>query len=438
MKFEEKLLNKLFDKLFPINRSIMGDGYRKSLKILGFYFDFKYKKFKTKKKVFDWVVPNEWNITEAYIKFKNKKIIDFKKNNLHVVSYSHPTKLKISLDHLQKHLFSLKRYPKLIPYVTSYYKKFWGFSLEHSKRKKLKKGIYQVVIKSSLKPGFLENGLAKIDGNSSKVCLLTSYLCHPSMANNELSGPLVLLGLYLRIKKWKNRNLNYHFLINPETIGSICYLSDNKNFLKKNMHSGMVLTCLGGPKSKLSYKKSRIDNSPLNKIFSYFEKKKIVNLREFDPRSGSDERQYCSSELNLPMGQISRTIYDQYYQYHTSGDNKKFMNIKQLVKSIDTIENILKLNDWIFPLKRYQPYCEPQLGKRNLYPNIGFDIDEIKKSSDVLVDNAERLNILVSLLSYADGEHDIIDISKKLNMDVNKFPRVLDLAIKNKLIKQIS
>ena len=164
----------------------------------------------------------------------------------------------------------------------------------------------------------------------------------------------------------------------------------------------------------------------------------MVNLREFDPRSGSDERQYCSSELNLPMGQISRTIYDQYYQYHTSGDNKKFMNIKQLVKSIDTIENILKVNDWIFPLKRYQPYCEPQLGKRNLYPNIGFDIDENKKSSDVLVDNAEQLNILVSLLSYADGEHDIIDISKKLNMDVNKFPSVLDLAIKNKLIKQIS
>ena len=171
-----------------------------------------------------------------------------------MVSYSHPTKLKISLDHLQKHLFSLKRYPKLIPYVTSYYKKFWGFSLEHSKRKKLKKGIYQVVIKSSLKPGFLENGLAKIDGNSSKICLLTSYLCHPSMANNELSGPLVLLGLYLRIKKWKNRNLNYHFLINPETIGSICYLSDNKNFLKEICIQGWFSHVLADQKTNFHIK----------------------------------------------------------------------------------------------------------------------------------------------------------------------------------------
>ena len=209
-------------------------------------------------------------------------------------------------------------------------------------RKKLKKGSYEVSIKSSLENGYLENGLAKIKGKSSKICLLSSYLCHPSMANNELSGPLVLIGLYKRIKNWSNRNLNYYFLINPETIGSICFLKDYKNLLKKKMHSGMVLTCLGGPKNKLSYKKSRQDNNPLNKLFSYFEEKKTCYIREFDPRSGSDERQYCSSELNLPMGQISRTIYDQYFQYHTSGDNKNFMDINKIEKSIDYIESVFK------------------------------------------------------------------------------------------------
>jgi len=256
------------------------------------------------------------------------------------------------------------------------------------------------------------------------------------MANNELSGPLVLLGVYERIKSWPNRNLNYHFLVNPETIGSICYLNDHKNLLKKKMHSGMVFTCLGGPKNKLSYKKSRLEDNPLNKLFTYFGERKICDIRNFDPRSGSDERQYCSSELNLPMGQISRTVYDQYLQYHTSGDNKKFMNIKKLISSINNIENILRINDWMFPLKRHQPYCEPQLGKRNLYPNIGFDISENKKSTDILADNAEQLSILVSLLSYADGKHDIVDIAKKLNMDINRFPRILDLAIKNKLIKK--
>ena len=431
---KEKEINEIFDELFPICRSITGKNYRKSLRILGRYIKFKYLRYRSGKKVFDWTVPQEWNITDAYIKKSNKKIIDFKKNNLHVVNYSIPINKEVSLEKLKNHLFSIKKYPNIIPYVTSYYKRYWGFCLEHSKKKKLKKGKYKVVIKSSLNTGYLENALAKIKGNTKKIVLLSSYLCHPSMANNELSGPLVLLGLYKKIKKWKKRNFNYYFLINPETIGSICFLSTYRKLLQKNLHSGLVLTCLGGSKNKLSYKKSRSENNSLDRLFLYLSKKRKCLVRDFNPSDGSDERQYCSSELNLPVGQIARSVYGEYYQYHTSGDNKKFMKIKKIFDSINFLEKILKINDSIFPLIRKEPYCELQLGKRNLYPNINFESADKKKSSDNLIDNREQLNILMGILSYADGKHDILDVAEKLNIDIEKFPKVLDIALKNKLI----
>ena len=427
-------LNRIFDRLFPICRSIAGEGYNNSLNILREYINFKILKYRSGKKIFDWVVPNEWYIKEAFIKKNNEKIIDFKNNNLHVNSYSTPVNKIISLEQLQQHLFSLKKYPKLIPYVTSYYKKNWGFSIEHEKRKKLKKGNYQVVINSSFKKGFVKNGLAKIEGNSSKTVLLSSYLCHPSMANNELSGPLVMLGLYEKIKKWKKINFSYYFLINPETIGSVCFLSTYKNILKKNLQSGLVLTCLGGPNKKLSYKKSRLGNSSLDRLFMYYSKKNNFLIRDFSPESGSDERQYCSSENNLPVGQIVRTMYGQYYQYHTSGDNKKFMKISQVIKSVNTLEKILKINDNIFPLKRFMPYCELQLGKRNLFPNINSH-KYTNYSSDNLIDSRKSLNILLNILSYADGKHDILDIANITKYSLSKIVDILQICLAQKLIK---
>jgi aminopeptidase-like protein len=285
-----------------------------------------------------------------------------------------------------------------------------------------------------LNTGYLENALAKIKGNTKKIVLLSSYLCHPSMANNKLSGPLVLLGLYEKIKKWKKRNFNYYFLINPETIGSICFLSTYKELLQKNLHSGLVLTCLGGSKNKVSYKKTRSENNTLDRLFKKKKKKKKCLIRNFNPSDGSDERQYCSSELNLPVGQIARSVYGEYYQYHTSGDNKKFMKIKKVFDSINFLEKILKINDSIFPLIRKEPYCELQLGKRNLYPNINFESADKKKSSDNLIDNREQRNILMGILSYADGKHDVLDVAEKLNIDIEKFPKILDIALKNKLI----
>tara|TARA_Y100001970_G_scaffold75620_1_gene95815 strand:- start:6749 stop:8056 length:1308 start_codon:yes stop_codon:yes gene_type:complete len=431
-----KNLNKIFDQLFPICRSITGNGYSRSLQILKKYINFKILKYRSGKKVLDWITPNEWNISDAYVSKNNKKIIDFKKNNLHIVSYSQPLNKTIGLNKLQEHLYSIKKYPKLIPYVTSHYNKNWGFCLEHEKRAKLKKGSYKVVIKSNFTKGYVRNGLAKLTGKKDKIILLSSYLCHPSMANNELSGPLVMLGLYEKIKRWKKRNFNYYFLINPETIGSICFLNSHKNILKKKLQSGLVLTCLGGPQNKLSYKKSRLGNSTLDRLFEYLNKKKFNLIRNFSPTDGSDERQYCSSEMNLPVGQIARTIYGQYHQYHTSGDNKKFMNINQIAKSIDQLENVLRINDNIFPLKRFIPYGELQLGRRGLYPNLNTSFDKTHKNEAENKNiNKRKLKILLYLLSYADGKHDILNIANITNFSLKEIVEVLQICLDKKLIK---
>ena len=434
MSLDFKNIDKLFDELFPILRSITGKGYIKSLNILSRYIKIKKLKYPSGKKVFDWTVPKEWVINDAYVKVDGKKIIDFKNNNLHVVNYSSPVNKTMRLSQLNKHLYSIKKDPKIIPYVTSYYKKNFGFCMEHRKRQKLKKLDYQVVIDSKFVNGNVVNGISEIKGKTKKTILISSYLCHPSMANNELSGPLTLVGLYNKIKKWKNRQYNYLFLINPETIGSICFLSSHKEFLKKNLDSGLVLTCLGGPKKKLSYKKSRIGTSSLDKIFTNLSNNGRVLLREFTPLSGSDERQYCASELNLPVGQVARTVYGSNNSYHTSGDNKKFMKISQVMKSITEIEKILKINDGLYPLKRYMPYCELQLGKRGLYPNINAS-ETRNFSSDNAVTGRKQLNILLYILSYADGKNNIVDISSKSGFGLDEVQKVLNLCIKNKLIK---
>lgn len=421
-------INALFDELYPLNRSILGSEYRKSLEILSKYINLKFSKFKSGTKVFDWVVPQEWEITDGYIiDPKGKKIVDFKKNNLSVMSYSTPINKTLSLEELYNNLYSLKDYPDFIPYVTSYYQKNWGFSIKHSEKNKLQKGKYKAVIKSKFKDGFLMLGESNLKGTSNEDILITSYLCHPSMANNELSGPLVLTGLYNKIKLWKNRKYNYRFLINPETIGSICYIYRNKKSLKNKLNSGLVLTCLGGPTKKLSYKLTRSGNSQLDKLFRYMNSKKIFKIREFDPSSGSDERQYNSSELNLPIGQVSRTIYGEYKEYHTSADDKAFMNIKSVDQSIDELNQLLLINEHCSPLIRYEPNCEIQLGKRGLYDNISFN-------SKKTISNSRRKKIISYILSYADGKHDIIDLAYKTRISINEFVEIKKVLVKYKIL----
>jgi len=420
-----------FDRLFPITRSITGDGYRKSIKIIQENIPLKIFKFKSGVKIFDWRVPKEWVIKDAFISVKNKKIVDFNKNNLHVVNYSSPINKNLNYKKLVKKIHYIKKTPNAIPYVTSYYKKDWGFCISYNKFKKIdKKAKFKAVIQSKFKNGNLEIGLAKLKGKSNKIFLISTYLCHPSMANNELSGPIVLQNLYNKIKKWKNRNLTYYFLINPETIGSIAFIKKFKNQLNKQLHSGVVLTCLGGPKKTISYKVSKNLVSPLDKIISYYSKRKNIKIRNFDPMDGSDERQYCSGNLNYPIGQFARTIYGKYKEYHTSADNKKFINFKNVIQSSNDIEKILKINDATKMICRNIPECELQLGKRGLYPNKNFHHSKKYKKLFFNINT----KIMMAILSYADGKHNIYDIHFKTSEKVKDIKKVMNILIKKKLI----
>ena len=401
-------LEKTFDQLFPICRSITGEGYRQSFNLIKKFIPFKKYKYQTGKRVFDWKVPNEWNIRDAYVEnSKGEKIIDFNQNNLHVLNYSVPINRVMPLSELDKYLHSIPHSPNYIPYVTSYYKKKWGFCLSHNQRIKLKNENYKVLINSSLKKGFVEWGehlLKKtVKDNSLKkdTILITSYLCHPSMANNELSGPLIQILIYLRLKKLKKRKFNYLFVVNPETIGSISFIHKNLKFLKEKLLSGLVLTCLGGPEKKLSYKFSREGNSLFDKYFNKQAKNKKIKTRTFNT-NGSDERQYCSSECNLPVGQLTRTVYGKNKEYHTSADNKKFVRLKKFKKTANEIFNYIQDNEKQIFLRRRQPYCEIQLGKRGLYPNTNSP-NTRKDSSDNILNSKDQLNIITTILSAADG-----------------------------------
>jgi len=422
ISISNKFFSDLFDQLFPLNRSIIGDGYNKSLKILNQFVGFKLHKFPSGKKVFDWIVPKEWVIRDAYIKTpNNKKICNFKKNNLHVMNYSQRLNKIFKLKDLKLILNSSKKVPTSIPYTTSYYKNNLGFNISHNQKKKLKPGYYKAVIDSNFKKGNLVVGEKTLKGKTNKDFIISSYLCHPSMANNELSGPLVLLGLFEKIKSWPNRKFNYKFIINPETIGSICYLHKNRRNIKKKLAGGLILACLGGPNKSLSFKKSRKDNSEINKFFEYFNELKLCSLRKYTPLTGSDERQYCSPGFNLPVGQISRTIYKEYKEYHSSLDNKNFMDINNIRLSINNIIYFLYIFDTLSgKIVRKNKYSELFLEKYNLYKN---------KSSNKLT------KAIIYLLGHSDCSTRIIDIITRYKLDFQNTSKAIEILKRKKLIK---
>ena len=428
-------LNQIFDELYPINRSIIGDGYRKSLKIIMRYIPFKKIKFKSGQKVFDWKIPLEWKINKGLlISPSGEKIIDFKDNNLHVIGYSNSINKVIDLEELRDHLYTQKDLEKAIPYVTSYYKDNWGFCLTHRAYKKLKPGKYNVLIQSNFIKGNLEVGEIILNGRRKDEILISTYLCHPSMANNELSGPLVMLNLYERIKKIKNRQFTYRFIINPETIGSIAYLSLKNKELKKNVVAGLVLTCLGGPSKELSYKLSKDSNSLIDRLFK---RNKKIEIRNFTPFGGSDERQYNSPGININVGQVARTVYQNYPEYHTSLDNKEFMQIDKVIESSNQIiELLLKLESESFYIN-LKPNCEPQLGKRDLYPNINSKRTREQQSSDILNDGREFNKFSMILLNFSNGQYSLEELASKYNLNLRFAKQVAKVLENNKLITKL-
>lgn len=411
------LLDGLYDRLFPLLRSITGPGIEESLQIFSEHMPLEIFGVPSATQVFDWQTPPQWNCRTARLTGPDGEVVcDMAVNNLHVVNYSEGVDQVLSLAELQKHLHSLPSLPDAVPYVTSYYNRTWGFCLSDTMRKGLKDGLYHAHIDADFSQGRVPLAHTFLDGDSDREILLSSYLCHPSMANNELSGPLVLLGLYNRIKAWPRRRHRFRFVLNPETIGSLCYLHLHGDELRDKMDAGLVLTCLGGP-GEISYKTTRRETARVDRLAGQWNAGGRLGIRPFTPTGGSDERQYCSPGFNLPVGQFARATYGDYDGYHNSLDTKSFMTIDALVRSIDTIEAFLLELDGCGPWTNLAPYGEPQLGRRGLYPNIN-SAATWGASSDEVFDGRLILQRLLTVLNYSDGTYDLIDISEKCGCSV--------------------
>ena len=418
----------LIKELLPLNRSLTGRGNLETLKILKSKNNkLKIKSFKSGQKFFDWKIPNEWNIHDAYILSPdNKKLCDFKKNNLHVVSYSHKVNKTLNLNKLKKFLFTNPKMPNAIPYITSYYKKTWGFCMKYKDFKKLKNGKYKVKINSSFKKGKMHYGEIHIKGNLKREVLFSTYICHPSMANNELSGPVVALYLANFIKK-KKRRYSYRFVFVPETIGSIGYISKNLKYLKNNIIAGYILTCLGDERC-ISYLPSRKGNT-LSDRFALEVLKKIKYKKKYYTwlDRASDERQYCSPGVDLPICSIMKSKYGSFKEYHTSLDGiGNVVTKKGLQQSFRIYKSIIELiENSYFP--KSKKICEPFMTKYNLYPTMN-------NRSNWIIPSELRVRNIMNFISWCDGTHSIEEISEKIKLDIFSVKKIYNLLLRKKLL----
>jgi aminopeptidase-like protein len=415
----------LLKRLFPINRSLTGEGVRKTLSILREELGrLELYEVPSGTQAFDWIVPDEWNINEAYIVTPSgDKICDYQRNNLHLVGYSMPAEVSLTLDQLQPHLHSLPKMPDAIPYVTSYYHRNWGFCLQHNERVRLADGQYKVVIRGRLEPGYLSYGELLIPATVStkKEVFFSTYICHPSMANNELSGPVVATYLGKWLMSLPNRRYNYRFVFAPETIGSIIYLSRNYKQLKERVVAGFNLTCVGDDRC-YSYVPSRSGSTLADRIAKHV-------LHHHDPEfkrysfldRGSDERQYCAPGIDLPFVTMCRSKYHCYPEYHTSFDNLELVSESGLRGALSVHKKA------IMCLERNRHYCyknlgEPQLSKRGLYPSVGTR--ELAKETDKLM----------NILAYCDGATSLLEVSDRLNTPLWELTEAVDLLLRHDLL----
>ncbi|EAK0798000.1 DUF4910 domain-containing protein [Campylobacter lari] len=415
-------------ELFPICRSITGEGFRQSLKILDEAMGggiLKIHSIASGSKVFDWEVPAEWEINDAFIITPNgEKICDFKQNNLHVLNYSEGINDEISLDELQEHLYSIEDYPDAIPYVTSYYKRRWGFCIKHKDRVKLKEGKYKVFIDAK----HHENGvlnyadlLIPSTQDAKDEILISSYLCHPSMANNELSSPIVATFLAKWLLGLEERKYNYRFIFAPETIGSIVYLSKHLKHLQKYTKAGFALSCIGDDNA-YSLIHTPSENTLADKVALYTLKEKN-NFKEFSFLDrGGNERQFCAPLVNLPVVGVCRTRFGDYKEYHTSKDDLNFISEEGLQGGLKAMQEII-MNLEINEIYQNTVFCEPNLGKRDLYHTINTSSTN------------SCIPISCNFLAYCDGKNDVLDIASKLNIQAYELKDLVEKLKFHGLIK---
>lgn len=413
-------------KIYPICRSITGDGVRQTLREIAAHIPLQIHEVPTGTCVFDWTIPREWNIRDAYIKdARGEKVVDFTKSNLHVMSYSVPVRAQLPLAELKKHIHTLPGQPDLIPYRTSYYQENWAFCMAHSEFEKLRDETYEVVIDSTLADGHLTYGEYLHKGETDDEFLLSVHVCHPSLANDNCSGIALLTHLAKRMAGLKTR-LSYRFVFAPGTIGAITWLARNEARAGKIRH-GLVLSMVGdggGP----TYKKSRRGDTQVDRAMIRALKHSAFSptILEFSPY-GYDERQYCSPGFNLPVGLFQRSQFGAIPEYHTSADNLDFIRPEHLASSysliVDTISAIE--NDAVY--LNTQPKCEPQLGKRGLYGAIGGDRDAAAANMAMLW-----------ILNLSDGSHSLRDIAERADLPLDVIERTAKRLSDNGLLKPLT
>ena len=414
----------LISELYPICRSITGNGFRKTLKILQQHIPLEIHEIPTGTQVFDWTVPKEWNIKDAYIKnYQGEKIVDFANSNLHIMSYSTPVHKKVSLLELKEHLFTIPEHPDWIPYRTSYYKERWGFCLTHNQYLELQDEEYEVYIDSSLESGYLTYGEYFIPGKNTDEVLISCHACHPSLCNDNLSGISIAVFLAKHLSQF-TPHYSYRFIFIPGTIGSITWLAMNEKHVAQIKH-GLVLTCLGDS-GNFTYKRSRRGNTEIDNIVTYVlnntaEDYKIIDFFPY----GYDERQYCSPGFNLAVGCFMRSPHGTFPEYHTSADNLDFVQPQYLSDSFSKCMSILQILDNNKIYVNQNPKCEPQLGKRGLYRAIGGQKDSGLNEMAILW-----------VLNLSDGEHTLLDIATRSGIAFDEIKKASDVLLENGLLSR--
>ena len=412
--------------LYPICRSLTGDGVRETLAYLtGLIPGLHTHAIASGERAFDWTVPDEWCIRAAYVEDEaGRRVIDFADHNLHLVGYSEPVDAWMSLEELQPHLHSLPDQPTAIPYVTSYYRRGWGFCLTHQARAALTPGRYRVVIESSLATGQLNYADLVLPGREPGEVLISTYVCHPSMANNELSGPVVTAALARWLMSLPDRRLTYRIVFAPETLGPIVYLSRHLAEMKANTVAGFVMTCCGDERA-WSYLPSRLGGTLADRAALH-----VLNCHapDFTAYSflerGSDERQYCSPLVDLPVVSIMRSKYGTYPEYHTSLDDLSLVTQAGLDGTLAMMKRCIEALEANGAYIAAQP-CEPQLGPRGLYPTLSTR------------GSGASVRAMMNLLAYADGEHDLIAIADRIGESVADCAAVARRLVEAGVLKSV-
>jgi aminopeptidase-like protein len=401
-------MHALVQRLYPLCRSITGDGVRQTLAIVGEHLDLTVHEVPTGTQVLDWTVPQEWNIRDAYIARGHRRVVDFQELNLHVVGYSVPVRRTMPLAELRGYLHTLPNQPDLVPYRTSYYAPTWGFCLAQSTLDEMPDGDYEVVIDSTLAAGSLTYAEHVVPGQVEDEVIVSCHVCHPSLANDNMAGVAVAVEL---AKSLANPYYTYRFIFAPGTIGAITWLARNRDRVDRVKH-GLVLAC-AGDRGSLTYKQSRQGNAEVDRVLAHVLRDRPHEIREFSPY-GYDERQYCSPGFNLGVGSLTRTPYAGYAEYHTSGDNPDFVTPESLVDTLAVCREAVEVLDHNRTYVNLSPYGEPQLGKRGLYDSLGGRSDA--KDAQLA---------MLWVLNLSDGDHDLLAIADRARLP---FPSVVAAA----------